>query len=64
MEILAHKIRQAPNITGIHLPFYRVEKIAKVALYADDNALLLNNLDDVTNALEVVIISQGLLASG
>ena len=44
VEILAHKIRQAPNITGIHLPFYRVEKIAKVALYADDNTLLLNNL--------------------
>ena len=54
VELLAHKIRQAPNITGIHLPFYRVEKIAKVALYADDNTLLLNNLDDVNNALEVV----------
>ena len=28
--------------------------MAKVALYADDNTLLLNNLDDVNNALEVV----------
>ena len=28
--------------------------MAIVALYADDNTLLLNNLDDVNNALEVV----------
>ena len=53
MELLAHKIRQSPDVKGICIPAYG-DTFFKLTMYADDTTLLLRDKNDVQQALKIV----------
>jgi hypothetical protein len=55
LELLAIRLRANANIKGIHLPFkVNADQSVKVLLYADDVTLLVQDLQDLKNALTLV----------
>jgi hypothetical protein len=55
LELLAIRLRANAHIKGIHLPFkVNTDQSVKVLLYADDVTLLVQDLQDLKNALTLV----------
>ena len=54
VELLAHKIRQSPNVKGICIPTAYGNTAIKLAMYADDTTLLMWDENDVQQALKIV----------
>lgn len=53
IELFAIKIRESDDIKGIKLPFGQTNQTIKIKQYADDNTLVLADVNDIRNALEV-----------
>ena len=54
VELLAHKIRQSPDVKGICIPTAYGDTFIKLTMYADDTTLLLRDKNDVQQALKIV----------
>ena len=54
VELLAHKIRQSPDVKGVCILTAYGDTFIKLTLYADDTTLLLRDKNDVQQALKIV----------
>ena len=54
VEILAIKIRQTTAVKGIILPNHEEESILKLAQYADDGYLFVNDMNDVKEVCQIL----------